>query len=46
VPQDAVFDRSQVTHAVNLFDMASKYAEVAPTTEIIERLQKTTGASS
>lgn len=28
VPQDAVYDRSQTSHAVNLFDMASKYADV------------------
>jgi nicotinamidase-related amidase len=39
VPQDAVFDRSQVSHAVNLFDMASKYAEVAPAGQILERLR-------
>ena len=26
VPEDAVFDRSPTSHAVNLFDMASKYA--------------------
>lgn len=40
VPEDAVFDRSQVAHAVNLFDMASKYADVAPTSQILERLGK------
>jgi maleamate amidohydrolase len=28
VPHDCVFDRSQVSHAVNLFDMDSKYADV------------------
>ena len=30
VPQDAVFDRSAVSHAVNLFDMSEKYADVMP----------------
>lgn len=40
VPQDAVYDRSLVSHAVNLFDMAEKYADVAPTTEIRETLRK------
>jgi len=40
VPEDAVFDRSQTSHAINLFDMASKYAEVAPTAELLERLQQ------
>ena len=39
VPQDAVYDRSQVSHAVNLFDMASKYADVMPTDELAERLR-------
>lgn len=38
VPQDCVYDRSATSHAVNLFDMASKYADVAPATEILERL--------
>ena len=28
VPQDCVFDRSAVSHAVNLFDMQAKYADV------------------
>jgi maleamate amidohydrolase len=40
VPQDAVYDRSRVSHAVNLFDMAEKYADVAPTTEILGTLRK------
>ena len=32
VPHDAVYDRSQTSHAVNLFDMAEKYADVMPRT--------------
>jgi len=39
VPQDAVYDRSQVSHAVNLFDMASKYADVMPTDDLIRLLR-------
>ena len=39
VPHDAVYDRSATSHAVNLFDMASKYADVATTAEILERLR-------
>lgn len=39
VPQDAVYDRSATSHAVNLFDMASKYAEVASTDEALTLLQ-------
>jgi nicotinamidase-related amidase len=38
VPEDAVFDRGQVTHAINLFDMQAKYADVISTDEVIERL--------
>jgi nicotinamidase-related amidase len=40
VPHDAVYDRSRVSHAVNLFDMAEKYADVAPTCDTLETLQK------
>jgi maleamate amidohydrolase len=39
VPSDAVFDRSPTSHAVNLFDIASKYADVLPTQAVIERLR-------
>lgn len=35
VPYDAVFDRSQTSHAVNLFDMSSKYADVMSTDEVL-----------
>ena len=41
VPWDCVYDRSQTSHAVNLFDMASKYADVAPVKEVIEKLNST-----
>ena len=37
VAEDAVFDRSRHCHAINLFDMASKYADVMPT-ESLETL--------
>ena len=40
VPQDAVYDRSATSHAVNLFDMASKYADVMPTDEALAALAK------
>jgi nicotinamidase-related amidase len=35
LPHDAVYDRSRTSHAVNLFDMASKYADVTSTDEAI-----------
>jgi nicotinamidase-related amidase len=38
VPWDCVYDRSRTSHAVNLFDMAAKYADVAPATEVMDRL--------
>ena len=38
-PQDAVFDRSRVSHAVNLFDMAEKYADVMPTDAALAALR-------
>lgn len=38
VPDDAVYDRSATSHAVNLFDMASKYADVMPTAEAVAAL--------
>jgi maleamate amidohydrolase len=42
VPQDAVFDRSQTSHAVNLFDMSEKYADVMPTNDALVQLGKIT----
>jgi len=39
VPQECVYDRSTVSHAVNLFDMSEKYADVMPTAEVIQRLK-------
>jgi maleamate amidohydrolase len=38
VPHDAVYDRSATSHAVNLFDMASKYADVMPTQDALKAL--------
>lgn len=39
VPHDAVYDRSATSHAVNLFDMASKYADVLSTDEAMRALR-------
>jgi maleamate amidohydrolase len=38
VPHDAVYDRSRVSHAVNLFDMSHKYADVMSTDETLAAL--------
>ena len=40
VPEDAVYDRSATSHAVNLFDMASKYADVMNTEDAINALNE------
>lgn len=40
VPHDAVYDRSATSHAVNLFDMASKYADVMSTDEALGALHQ------
>ncbi|HEY9278531.1 MAG TPA: isochorismatase family protein [Eoetvoesiella sp.] len=38
VPEDCVYDRSQVSHAVNLFDMSEKYADIGTTDELLQKL--------
>jgi maleamate amidohydrolase len=45
VPSDAVYDRSATSHAVNLFDMASKYAEVMSTDACLAALDALEPAS-
>lgn len=40
VPNDAVYDRSPVVHEVNLFDMAQKYSDVAPTADLLKTLDE------
>jgi nicotinamidase-related amidase len=46
VPHDAVYDRCSASHAVNLFDMAAKYADVGTTAEILEKLRPLAKSSS
>lgn len=38
VPQDCCYDRSAVSHAVNLFDMSEKYADVMPAAELMKKI--------
>lgn len=40
VAEECVFDRHEAPHAINLFDMHQKYADVLPLAEIEEWLQK------
>jgi nicotinamidase-related amidase len=45
VPHDAVYDRSKTSHAVNLFDMSEKYADISNTDELLEELAKIPNAA-
>ena len=45
VPQDCVYDRAPTSHAVNLWDMNGKYADVMPSAEVIETLNGLEAAS-
>ena len=38
VVEECVFDRHEATHAINLFDMNQKYADVLPLAEVLEWL--------
>ncbi|HEV8020316.1 MAG TPA: isochorismatase family protein [Candidatus Lustribacter sp.] len=39
VAEECVFDRTQASHAINLYDMNAKYADVLPVDEIIAHLK-------
>ena len=38
VPDDCVYDRAPTSHAVNLWDMNGKYADVMPSSEVMALL--------
>ena len=38
VPEECVFDRTEASHAINLYDMHRKYAHVIPLSETLEYL--------
>lgn len=38
VPQEAVFDRIPISHAISLFDMDRQFADVLPTAEVMDYL--------
>lgn len=42
VPEECVYDRGATSHKVNLFDLAQKYADVMPTSELIGKLREVT----
>lgn len=43
VVEDGVYDRGEVTHAINLFDMQAKYADVLSAAQIEQRLSEAAG---
>jgi maleamate amidohydrolase len=40
VAEECVFDRTEAAHAINLFDMAQKYADVLPVAEVTDFLSR------
>ncbi len=40
VVEECVFDRHEATHAINLFDMNQKYADVLPLADVLDYLAK------
>ncbi len=43
VPQEAVFDRIPISHAISLFDMDRQFADVTPMDEVIDYLRALPG---
>ncbi len=43
IPEECVFDRDEAPHAINLFDMDQKYADVLPLEEVIAYLRQVGG---
>ena len=43
VPEECLYDRSPTSHAVNLWDMNAKYADVMPVAQAIALLDQATG---
>lgn len=39
IPEECVFDRTEASHAMNLFDMDQKYADVLSTDEVVRALK-------
>src|SRR5262249_19211490 len=46
VVEECVFDRGEASHAINLFDMDQKYADVRPLSDAVEYLETRSGARS
>ena len=46
VPEECVFDRDEAPHAINLFDMEQKYADVIPLEQVLRYLDEVAPASA
>jgi maleamate amidohydrolase len=46
VPEECVFDRDEAPHAINLFDLDQKYADVIPLEEVLNYLRGVASAGS
>lgn len=46
VPEECVYDRAPTSHAVNLWDMNAKYADVVPVAEAIRRIEALEGVGA
>ena len=46
VPAECVYDRSESSHAVDLFDLHHKYADVVPVDVLVSELRAGAGAGA
>ena len=46
VPEECVFDRTEASHAINLYDMHRKYAHVVPLSETLDYLVRVAAEAS
>lgn len=45
IPHECCFDRVRVSHAISLFDLNAKYADVVPLDEVIDHIRRTESAA-
>ena len=38
IPEDCTYDRSDISYAVNLFDISQEYGDVVPSSEVTDRI--------
>ena len=45
IPEPCVFDRDEASHAINLYDLDQKYADVLPLDEVLDYLRSVPDAA-